>query len=173
MRAQRKHTSPMITKVRSMTEADISYLRQKSCVPTIQKLRESHHRVCYLLSTGMTHREIAEKTGYTVGRISILANAPAVQEQVSHYRERTLDIQILADREELKVALGMQQLRMMKDHYDDADAEDRLLPLNDIRADYKAIHGNSGTNVSVNIGFAARLEQAVAATRRLEQDIDA
>ena len=173
MRAQRHPHTPMISKVRSMVQADVEMLRQKSTVPAIKKLRESHHRICYFLSTGMTCTEVAEKTGYSVSRVSILANTPAVQEQIAVYRRETLSPLLLSDREELKVALGLQQLRMMKDHYDDADAADELLPLREIRADYKAIHGNSGTVLNVNVGFAARLEAAVATTRRLEHDPDA
>jgi hypothetical protein len=116
----------------------------------------------------MTYREIAERTGYSLNRIAVLANTPAVQEQVQVYRRQVLEPQLLADREELKIAIGLQQLRMIKDHMDDADEAGELLPLRDLYAGYKAIHGNSGTQVSVNIGFAAKLEAAVAQTRRLE-----
>ena len=151
-----------------MTADDVACLRQKSAPAQLQKLRESHHRICYFLSTGLTYREISDRTGYSLNRIAVLANTPAVQEQVTRYRQAVLEPQLLQDREELKLALGLQQLRMMKDHYDSADDSDELLPLRDIRADYKAIHGN-GTVVNVNVGFAARLEAACAATRKLTQ----
>ncbi len=156
-----------------MTLADVEMLRQKSAPASIQRLRESHHRICYFLSTGMTYREIADRTGYSLNRIAILANTPAVKEQVAVYRRQVLEPQLLADREELKVAIGLQQLRMIKDHMDDADESGELLPLRDLYAGYKAIHGNSGATLNVNIGFAARLEAAVASTRRLESDPDA
>ena len=168
MRTQRNHRTPVISKVRSMTEADIGMLRQKSAPATLQRLRESHHRICYFLSTGMTYKDIASRTGYSLNRIAVLANTPAVQEQVAVYRRSVLEPQLLADREELKVSIGLQQLRMIKDHMDDADEAGELLPLRDLYSGYKAIHGN-GTVVNVNVGFAQRLEQAVAATRKLTQ----
>ena len=166
MRTQRNPHTPVISRVRSMTSDDVACLRQKSSVPTIRRLRESHHRICYFLSTGMSYIDIAAKTGYSISRISVLANTPAVQEQVAIYRREALAPQLLADREELKISIGIHQLRMIKDHMDDADAEGELLPLRDLYAGYKAIHGN-GTVVNVNVGFAQRLEQAVAATRKL------
>ena len=166
MRTQRNPHTPVISKVRSMTQDDVACLRQKSAPAQLQKLRESHHRICYFLSTGLTYREIADRTGYSLNRIAVLANTPAVQEQVTRYRQAVLEPQLLQDREELKVALGLQQLRMIKDHMDDADEAGELLPLRDLYAGYKAIHGN-GTVVNVNVGFAQRLEQAVAATRKL------
>ena len=173
MRTQRNYKTPVISRVRSMTQDDVACLRQKSAPAQIQRLRESHHRICYFLSTGMSYTDIAARTGYSISRISVLANTPAVQEQVAIYRREALAPQLLADREELKVAIGLQQLRMIKDHMDDADAEGELLPLRDLYAGYKAIHGN-GTIVNVNVGFAARLEAAVATTRKLiEGDPDA
>ena len=156
-----------------MTQDDVACLRQKSAPAQLQRLRESHHRICYFLSTGMTYREIADRTGYSLNRIAVLANTPAVQEQVTRYRQAVLEPQLLADREELKISIGLQQLRMIKDHMDDADEAGELLPLRDLYAGYKAIHGN-GTVVNVNVGFAQRLEQAVAATRKLiESEADA
>ena len=173
MNPQRNYKTPVISRVRSMTSEDVAALRQKSNVPTISRLRESHHRICYFLSTGMSYIDIAARTGYSVSRISVLANTPAVQEQVAVYRREVLTPQLLADREELKISIGLQQLRMIKDHLDDADEAGELLPLRDLYSGYKAIHGN-GAVVNVNIGFAARLEQAVAATRKLiESEADA
>ena len=166
MRTQRNHRTPVISRVRPMTQDDVACLQQKSAPATLQRLRESHHRICYFLSTGMTYREIADRTGYSLNRIAVLANTPAVQEQVTRYRQAVLEPQLLADREELKISIGLQQLRMIKDHMDDADEAGELLPLRDLYAGYKAIHGN-GTVVNVNVGFAQRLEAAVAATRKL------
>ena len=166
MRTQRNYKTPVISRVRSMTLDDVACLRQKSAPAQIQRLRESHHRICYFLSTGMSYTDVAARTGYSISRISVLANTPAVQEQVAIYRRETLAPQLLADREELKVAIGLQQLRMIKDHMDDADAADELLPLRDLYAGYKAIHGN-GNVVNINVGFAARLEAACATTRKL------
>jgi hypothetical protein len=156
-----------------MVESDIDVLRQKSCVPYPQRLRESHHHICYLMATGMTYTDIAAKTGYSLSRISILANSPAVQEQVAIYRREILKPKIASDVEELKAACGHHLYRMMSDHLHELDAADMLLPFRDICSGIKTIHGNSGQTVNINVGFAARLEQAVAVTRRLESDADA
>lgn len=163
----------MITKVRSMTEADVELLRQKSHVPAPQRMRESYHHIAYLLSTGMTQTEVAEKTGYSNSRISILASAPAMKEQIAVYRQQILKPKIASEVEELKAACGHHLYRMMNDTLHSLDADDQLMSWRDICAGIKTIHGNSGATVNVNVGFAARLEAAVAVTRKLEIDADA
>jgi len=52
----------------------------------LKKLREKHHAVARLVAAGMTQRLTAAITGYTESYISILLNAPAVQELVEMYR---------------------------------------------------------------------------------------
>ena len=173
MQTQRSPRSPVITKIRSLTEADVALLRQKSAVPAPQKMRESYHWVCYLLATGMTQNEVAEKTGYSASRISILANSPALREQVAVYRREILQPKIASEVEELKTMCGHKAYRHLHDQICAYDDDEQLMPIRECLATIKTIHGNSGSTVNVNVGFAARLEQAVASTRRLESDVDA
>jgi hypothetical protein len=172
MRTQRNSRTPIISKVRSMTETDVALLRQKSAAPQIQRLRESHHWVCYLLSTGLSYTEIAAKTGYSISRISVLANTPAVQEQVAVYRREILKPEIASEVDLLKAACGHKFYRHLHDHLCDSDDANELLPLRDCLAGIKTIYGNSGTTVSINVGFAARLEAAVATTRKLSKLVE-
>jgi len=52
----------------------------------LKKLREKHHHVARLVADGLSQRLIANICGYTESYISILLNAPAMQELVELYR---------------------------------------------------------------------------------------
>lgn len=54
-------------------------------VPAVTVLRNSHHNLARLLAEGRKPGEVAEITGYSSSRISILQNDPAFAELVSYY----------------------------------------------------------------------------------------
>ena len=81
--ARRKPSSPYIKSVRSMTKDDIEALRQPSSRVRLQKLRDSHHIIARLLVSGLTNREVAQETGYSETRLSIIKSSPAMQELIA------------------------------------------------------------------------------------------
>lgn len=54
-------------------------------VPTIARLRQIHHEIARLLSSGLTETEVAGATGYSLSRISILKNDPSFKELLAYY----------------------------------------------------------------------------------------
>ena len=54
-------------------------------MPIAMKLRESHHVIARLFAMGLRRAEIAERSGYSISRINILAIDPAFKELVKVY----------------------------------------------------------------------------------------
>lgn len=54
-------------------------------VPSIKRIRETHHRLAQMLASGMDHVTAAQLTGYTPTRIHQLQADPAFQELLTHY----------------------------------------------------------------------------------------
>ena len=86
MNVQRRPNSPYIKSVRPMVRSDIESLRQPSARARIKNLRDSHHIMARLIVSGLSLAEIAEEVGYTVARISVLRNSPAMIELCERYR---------------------------------------------------------------------------------------
>ena len=174
MIAQRKATSPRVLEVRPLVEADLEYLRQKSVgASRITRLRDSHHNVCWLLALGLPHAQVAQRTGYSQGRIGTLAMDPSVQDQVAKYSKvinegRAEAVQEEADEIITGAARAMAKyVRHVNDHFDRADEEGELLPISDlakIGPDFmdRFGYGKKTHNTSVSLNFAAELEAGIA-----------
>lgn len=52
----------------------------------LKRVKERHHAVARLLAKGMSNRIVATLTNYTESHISVLAQAPAMQELIAFYR---------------------------------------------------------------------------------------
>lgn len=79
--------------IRDVTEEDLRALgavERGTTVPSIEKLRSSHHSLARVLSQGMTIEEAAAITGYTPSRIGTLRMDPAFQALETHY-QRMID----------------------------------------------------------------------------------
>lgn len=171
---QRKATSPRILEVRSLTEADLEYLRQPSARNRILKLKDSHHNVARLLATGMTQIAVADATGYSIVRINTLALDPSVQELIAHYRamitEEWREAQDELQRSIVQNATKAE--RMIGDRLDEADANGETLPMRELIAltsdRYDRIgYGKKNMNLNVNVDFAAKLEAAINRTKKV------
>ena len=174
MMHQRKPGTPYIKSVRSMTRDDLEFLRQKSDRRVIVKLRESHHIVARLLASGLSVGEVAAEVGYTVTRIAVLKNSPAVQDLIARYRdEDTAEWRKSRDQYYESVhAAGRKAWRQINDQLDDADDENPLplkvlLSVADSSADRVGYHKKS-TKENINIDFAARLDAAIARSRSVK-----
>ena len=70
-----------------MTRVDLESLRQPSARRMrIAKLRDQHHIMARLFVSGLTNAEVAAETGYSIARVSVLRNSPAMMELVERYR---------------------------------------------------------------------------------------
>lgn len=172
----RNPNSPRVLGIQVLKPEDLEFLREKSATPTIIRLRESHHRIAMLLALGLTIKETADRVGYSAVRVSFLAGTPTMKDLIARYRQDVNEATIGAYRNfsEEKADIAMQGVRKIKDRFDEDDeaAALGLAPGEGLRLrdrDLASItanmldsigHGKISTNVNVNVGFAARLEEA-------------
>lgn len=139
------------------------------------KLREAHHTVARFLATGIAQSQIAALTGYSINRVSQLAQAPAMQELIAQYKEKidqswldSLDpFYDLASRNMIKAE------RMLADKLEEAEETGETLPTRDLIAISRDAadrfgYGKRSTQTNVNVDFAAELERRIA--RRENRD---
>lgn len=164
---------PLIFQPRELRREDLARLQGDRGVLGIpQKLRESHHRVARLAATGMMNKEIAERTGYSTARIATLINSPAMKELIATYRQK-IDEAFFASQDEyyeLATANMLAAERHIRDHIDQADENDELIPLNmALKISRDAAdrfgYGKHQTNTNLNVDFAKMLENAIARSR--------
>src|SRR5215813_12581621 len=81
-------------RLRGLTEEELilgARMRRTANLPTsvppaIQRIRSRHHLMAQMLASGLKPTEVAQKTGYSISRVSILQADPAFKELVSNYR---------------------------------------------------------------------------------------
>ena len=151
-----------------MTTADIESLRKPSARVVIAKLRDSHHTMARLFASGLSNNEVAEHTGYSVTRTSLLRNTPMMVELIEKYRGSETE----AWREQRDEyyrnihSAGSKAWRQINDQLDAADENDEPLPLQrllsiaDSSAD-RIGYNKKSTTVNINVDFASKLEDAI------------
>jgi len=169
MKVQRHPNSPVIRSVRPMVRADLELLRQPSARSRIQKLRDSHHIMARLFVSGLTNAEVASETGYTIARVSVLRNSPAMEELVAKYRADDHD-EWRKHRDgtyEYMHRVRMKAVRLIEDALDEDEVKPEFaLKVFDSMADRTEYHRKS-TKENINIDFAARLELAISRSTRV------
>lgn len=152
-----------------MVRADLELLRQPSARSRIQKLRDSHHIMARLFVSGLTNAEVASETGYTIARVSVLRNSPAMEELVAKYRADDHD-EWRKHRDgtyEYMHRVRMKAVRLIEDALDEDEVKPEFaLKVFDSMADRTEYHRKS-TKENINIDFAARLEVAIARSTRV------
>ena len=169
MNIQRNPRSPVIRDVRPMTRADLESLRQPSARMRIAKLRDQHHIMARLFVSGLTNAEVAAETGYSIGRVTVLRNSPAMMELVEKYRADDHD-EWRKSRDatyEYMHRIRVKGLRIIEDALEDEEVKPEFaLKVFDSMADRTEYHRKS-TKENINIDFAARLEVAIARSARV------
>lgn len=174
MRTVRRSGSPTVTNIRPLVEADLEALRQPSAGTRLKTIRDSHHKIARLLASGLPLYEVAEQTGYSYVRISMLRSDPSIIELVAHYRNMLTED--WRDEQATFQTVAMRNMaaaeRQLADKLDAADAAGELLPTRELlaissdRMD-RFGYGKKNMNVNVNVDFAAKLEAAIARTRKV------
>lgn len=173
--AGRPKKSPTIDGVEELRAEDLQGL-VRGRLPTVKNLKDSHHAVARLLACGIRSGEVAERTGYSRVRISILQQDPSFRELIEHYR--TVEAQAFIEaRDEYwdsAVALRTKAARAIVDQMDEADETGEKIPLNRLLAIHDSFadrtgYGKRSTQVNINVDFAARLEKAVKASNSAKQ----
>lgn len=158
---------PSIDAVRELTVEEVRSV-PRARVPLVKQLRDSHHMVARLFAMGLRPFAVAERTGYSIARISILSSDPAMKELIASYRGTVDDeFRTAADEYfESAIAVRKTSMRMIRDRLEDADEKGEQLPLNQLVAIHADTADRTGypkrkESVNLNIDFAERLEKAV------------
>lgn len=167
MQRQRNPEGFKLRSVRSLERADLAFLQQKSARPTIKNLRDSHHIVARLLASGLNYMEIARQSGRSYTSVCNLANSPAMQELVATYRaDETESWREKRDEfYDLIYGNGLKAARQISDQLDEAEEEDRTIPINRLLALVsdsadRVGYNKKTTTMNINVDFAKRLEDA-------------
>jgi hypothetical protein len=178
--ARRKPRSPppRILSIRSLTHADLEYLRQPSAKVRLKNIREVHHQIARLFAAGLTNREIAYRLGYTEARISTYRSDPSMMELSAHYHAEVHESWRDAVDEANEYAIRGRIIaeRQLVETLTEGDEDpDKRLPaktLLQIAADRQDRFGVSKKSVSVNVNldFAKKLEQAIAKSKSIRSE---
>ena len=177
MKAQRNANSPRLLSVREMKEADLELLRQPSKRVGVKSIRDSHHAIARHFASGAQLHVVAELTGYSIGRLSVLRSDPSMKDLIERYRaiitEEWREEQDVLAKYATKNMLKAE--RMISDKLDEADELGETLPMRELlaitsdRMD-RFGYGKKTANLNVNVDFAAKLEAAIARTKRIEAE---
>lgn len=163
-----------IKAVRPATRADVAGLAEDKPAHRISRLRDSHHNVAKALASGMSLTAAAAFCGYSVGRLQMLRGDPAFEELVAKYRE--IDMKLWTEKRdqyhETMSSVGRKAWRQIEEQLDDADESQEPIPLTiltKIAADASDRVGymKKSATLNVNVDFAARLESAIARSRKV------
>lgn len=159
---------PSILALRELAPGEAQAIASVSDRPSsrIKSIRDSHHRLARLMAMGLRSSELAELSGYSAVRVSILRSDPAFMELVEHYR----DIVNEGWKEEVDEYYGTVAAnrtiaaRLINDRLAEAEPDDISLK------ELIAIHSDSADRtgypkrtvaVNVNVDFAAKLDRAI------------
>jgi hypothetical protein len=150
-----------------LTPDDLACLRVKRTTPTVQRFRDPHHRLAYLLACGIRPKDAAEQTGYSIARVYILHSDPSFMDLIAKYRpevaEERRDAVLEHDRDALSAR--HKALRHIHEHFDKADEENELVPLDKALRVFSDLADRTGlvkksTVTNINVDFAKNLERA-------------
>ncbi len=168
--------TPEVTNVRPLARADLSALLERRPVKTLATIRDTHHRVARAVAAGLPTREVAEATGYSVSRVTMLKADPAFIDLVAHYRGLVTAEYIRSVDNYMEVATGnmLKAEVMLADRIDQAIEDNEPLPVSALiaitsdRAD-RFGYGKTQRNINLNVDFAAQLEAARKRSGRGQQ----
>lgn len=149
--------------VRELTPEDLGKLGQsRGVVPTsLKKLRDSHHTIARLISTGLTDSEVCAITGYSASRISILKGDPAFAELIALYRSEVAVLEYDAMASSIAKASLLRELsldRMIEAIEDDTATIDDAKDFFKLTADRTGMGpATKSTNLNVNVDMADRV----------------
>lgn len=162
---------PSIDGVRELEQVEVERLKPGR-EPAVKALRDSHHMIARLCAIGLRTTEIAERTGYSIARVSVLRNDPAFRELVEQYKvdvdesfRENVDeyFSLVAKNRTLSARLINDKLSEIED-LDDVSIRE-LVAVHSDSAD-RTGYPKRSVAVNVNVDFAARLDQAIQRSNR-------
>lgn len=159
--------------VRELTAEDVKGLRRAK-PPAVKTLRAIHRRICLLLAAGHSQTRVAEITGYSLHRVWILSQDPAVKEYIANLEGQILarDVDELSEANAKMVGVNNMSWQLIYDRMEraiDEGTEDEipwavLLKAAGDAADRVGLAKRS-VAVNVNVDFASQLNKAVQRSR--------
>jgi len=154
--------------IRSLTVDDLACLREKRTTPLgPQRFRDPHHRLARLIAMGVRPKLAAEQTGYSIARVYILHSDPSFMDLVAKYRKDVDEAYIDAEAERYALAneVNVKALRTIAEHFDKADEEGELIPMDRALRVFADTADRTGlvkksTVTNINVDFAKNLERA-------------
>lgn len=157
-----------ILSVRVLSREDLPLLREKRPPGIVQRLSDPHHRLARLLASGIRRWEAAERSGYSLARVTMLCEDPSFQNLVEHYRKEVTAIwaENIDTYYELATSNMVKAERQIAEKLEAAETEGEALPTRDLIAISRDAadrfgYGKKQTNLNVNVDFAAQLEKAI------------
>lgn len=158
---------PEVSDIRVLKRADLAVLTLPRPLKTLQTLRDTHHRVARAVAAGLSNAEVAEVTGFSIGRVNTLRADPAFRELVAHKRAM-IDAEFAENADPVIGYLKNNALKaaaMLSDKLDAAAEADEFLPTRDLLGIAelgfdRTGYGKVNKNVNINVDFAAQLEAA-------------
>ena len=153
--------------IRPLVPDDLLCLRQKRTTPNVQRMRDPHHRLARLLATGLRPKDAAEQTGYSIARVYVLHSDPSFMDLIAKYSADVHEAYVSGEEERYRLAneVNVKALRTIAEHFDKADEECELIPLNRALAIFSDTADRTGlvkksTVTNINVDFAKNLERA-------------
>ena len=130
---------------------------------SLARLSERHRSLARLIALGKKDWEVSAITGYTVSRISILKNDPAMKNLIAHYSEE-IDIAYQGVYEK-SATVASTALDAIQDRLEDEEAvaeltTGQLLEIYKSTADRSGTGPSTKTTTEVNVNIADRLQAA-------------
>jgi hypothetical protein len=153
--------------VRALTAADIELLaEEKGSRPSpLKRLGDRHHALARCLASGMKESDAAMACGYVLSRVSVLKSDPAFQELLAFYREDTNHQ--YRDMHSRLAGIASDAVDEIAERLEaDSFLEEKsislgqLLEIAKMGADRSGHGPQSSSTINVNVGIAAKLEQA-------------
>lgn len=169
----------VLGEIRPLTREDLAEIMEPREATVVKRLRDPHHLVARLIAAGVRPmEEVARRSGFSLGRIYTLQSDPAFKELCASYRteEAKAFFEARDDFYELATSNMMKGERMLAEKLDEYDEEGKLPSLRDLvtvvgdRAD-RFGYGKRTTNLNVNVDFAAKLEQAIARSGKVIDNV--
>lgn len=154
---------------RPLVKADLARLSEPKRIPTITRIKDSHHFIAKLFAAGMDTVQVAQHIGYPYSRVRMIRASPAFEELIQDYRKQ-VDQQWLANLDayfDVTTSNMMRAELQLADRLAQAeDNDDEALPVRDLIAISRDAadrfgYGKKQTNVNVNADFASLLEKAI------------
>lgn len=155
----------------ALNGSDLALMGQEApAVSSIKKIRDHHHYLAMLVAQGKRTGEIAEMTGMSLSRISILKGDPAFQELVEAYRKRVNDamFDVVRQIETLRRGNEIMALEIMRERLEDQSELIGIRELIDIHAEMADRNGRSKVSRSESISMKGDLADGLAEARRRE-----